>query len=436
MPDTLLANALKQAKTKPMSFAFVAKGAEGKLLVNKIKIPPKDTADAKKSLGGGTIFKGRCLFENDVMVFEVAKEPPGTLANLIKKLIKNDAALTMNVLVRVNPELAEGDETEGGEPPAVPEAPAAPVQPDAAAAEARYKDRLKALLPAVQKVAASHPQVAVQAKQAIGLGNNLVLAKNFAQANAQLDKVETLIKGASAASSAAPTPAAPPVPPAAPAPTAAPTPAAPPAPGAVPQHDEAARFSARLKALAPKMLDAAATNSPLAAQAKHKAAEAGNFFKAKDYQQANAALDQAEALIQQALAAPAKDQQPPAAGTDVAGVWIKASDLVIGQITQLQDVLRKSQDPDLLAIANQGVSGLIKDLQAGLRVGLTRFDQAQGDAKEKAKDKAESLVEDWQDTLASDRRIAMLDENPFGVKVSVKQTLDAALKDIVQQLNA
>ena len=56
-----LTNALKAAKTKPMSFAFVAKGSEGRLLVDKKKIPPKDVDAAKKECGGGTIYKGRCL---------------------------------------------------------------------------------------------------------------------------------------------------------------------------------------------------------------------------------------------------------------------------------------------------------------------------------------------------------------------------------------
>ena len=109
-----LTSALKIAKTKPMFFAFVAKGNEGRLLVDKKTIPAKDADAAKKACGGGTIYKGRCLMEQDTMVFEVPKEAPGNLAALVKKIIKSDAALMMDVVVRVNADLVEGEKGEAG----------------------------------------------------------------------------------------------------------------------------------------------------------------------------------------------------------------------------------------------------------------------------------------------------------------------------------
>jgi WD40 repeat protein len=53
MPDAELTTALKQAKSKKMFFALVPKGAEGKLIVAKKKILPKEIAEAKKEIGGG-----------------------------------------------------------------------------------------------------------------------------------------------------------------------------------------------------------------------------------------------------------------------------------------------------------------------------------------------------------------------------------------------
>jgi hypothetical protein len=66
--DSKLAASLKQAKTNPMFFVFVAKGNEGKLLVDKKKISPKDAGDAKKECGGGIIYKGRCRGEEGKMI--------------------------------------------------------------------------------------------------------------------------------------------------------------------------------------------------------------------------------------------------------------------------------------------------------------------------------------------------------------------------------
>src|SRR5262249_30784021 len=104
--DSKLVAALKQAKTTPMFFVFVAKGNEGKLLVDKKKISPKDAADAKKACGGGTIYKGRCQGEEGKLVFEIGKEAPGTLSALTKKIIKQTAGLTLDVEYRFAQDLA------------------------------------------------------------------------------------------------------------------------------------------------------------------------------------------------------------------------------------------------------------------------------------------------------------------------------------------
>jgi hypothetical protein len=53
MPDAELTTALKQAKSKKMFFTLVPKGAEGKLIVAKKKILPKEIAETKKEIGGG-----------------------------------------------------------------------------------------------------------------------------------------------------------------------------------------------------------------------------------------------------------------------------------------------------------------------------------------------------------------------------------------------
>ncbi len=112
--DAQLATALKTAKTRPQSFAFVAKGAaDGALLVSQAKVKPQDITDAKAKAGGGTVWNGRCFDENGTLIFEVAKEPPGTLAGAIRKVIARDAGLTLHVEVRVagGP---TGDETPQG----------------------------------------------------------------------------------------------------------------------------------------------------------------------------------------------------------------------------------------------------------------------------------------------------------------------------------
>src|SRR4051812_27283119 len=104
--DAKLATGLKQAKLAPMYFAFIAKGAnDGKLLVAKKKIGAKEINDAKEEVGGKQVFKGRCFGEGPKMIFEVPKEPPGSLAKQLKTIIQQDAGMTMLVETRLGADL-------------------------------------------------------------------------------------------------------------------------------------------------------------------------------------------------------------------------------------------------------------------------------------------------------------------------------------------
>ena len=132
--DTDLIAALKLAKGKEMFFAFVPKGAEGKLIVSKKRIPPKEIAEAKKEIGGGKPVLGKCIGPLGEMVFKVAKKMP-TLGAAIKKVAKRDSGLTVVPDVQVSTEVEEeeGAEAETPETAAPPAPPPPPPAPDAAA---------------------------------------------------------------------------------------------------------------------------------------------------------------------------------------------------------------------------------------------------------------------------------------------------------------
>lgn len=136
-PDKALFTGLKRAKSARMFFAAVVKGAtDGHLIVGKMKVKPAEIADAKKVLGGGKVFRGICLVEDGTHVFELRKEPPPTLAKLLKLCAKNQAALRIRAICRVA-QFAEdlGDEPDDdldstpAAPPVPPPASAAPQTP-------------------------------------------------------------------------------------------------------------------------------------------------------------------------------------------------------------------------------------------------------------------------------------------------------------------
>ncbi len=122
--DQDLVTGLKQAKSKRMYFAIVLKGgADGAMLVNKAKIPPKDIAEAKKKCGGSTVIKGAVFFEDGRYVFETGKEPPGTLPNAIKVIAKRDAGLAINPVCRKGTadDLADEETGDGEATPSTPQ---------------------------------------------------------------------------------------------------------------------------------------------------------------------------------------------------------------------------------------------------------------------------------------------------------------------------
>jgi hypothetical protein len=112
MAEPDLAAMLKMAKEKRMFFAFVVKGSDGKLIVSKSKIHPKQIEEAKKEVGGGTVLKGRCIGPLTGMVFQVVKEVSPALVATLKKVIKRDAGLTVHLEFQLAPD-AEAEHEEG-----------------------------------------------------------------------------------------------------------------------------------------------------------------------------------------------------------------------------------------------------------------------------------------------------------------------------------
>jgi hypothetical protein len=129
MAESDLTAAIKLAKAKPMHFVFLLKGTDGKLIVAKSKISPKEVAEARKELGGGTLVTGKCTGPLNNLVFQVAKAAPSTLAATLKKVIKSETGLTTAPDVQLAAD-ADAEEPEDG----VAAAPAKPAPPAASAA--------------------------------------------------------------------------------------------------------------------------------------------------------------------------------------------------------------------------------------------------------------------------------------------------------------
>ncbi len=194
--DTKLTAAIRQAKAAsveaPSSFAFVAKGSDdGALVVSKKKVSAPEVEAAKKACGGKTVFRGRCFGEDDNLVFELSKEPPGTLAKQLKSVISQSAGLTLKVVTRAAAGLEDegtGDDVEESASTAV-EAPGGTAEPDLSAVMRRLNNLSGAI-----KSALAGPNAA-QVKALFVQCNGAIQSRDVARASQCLDGLEQYCGG-------------------------------------------------------------------------------------------------------------------------------------------------------------------------------------------------------------------------------------------------
>jgi len=116
-------------------------------------------------------------------------------------------------------------------------------------------------------------------------------------------------------------------------------------------------------------------------------------------------------------------------------VWQEAKEAVDVQLGQLYDKLKREGIPVFVTAANQ-IEGVLASYRTGLIKALTEYDIASGDAKEKARANALQVVADYQARIPQDKHIIAADTNPFGVTVSARETLGAALAGLSKQLTS
>jgi hypothetical protein len=126
---------------------------------------------------------------------------------------------------------------------------------------------------------------------------------------------------------------------------------------------------------------------------------------------------------------------PPIAYVSVQGraLWQDARDVVNDQVSALQGYLRTLDDPDLRQIADHGLGALTKRLGTELVVALIEVDAAPGAAP--ARERAVSAVTGYRQFLQQDPLVRLLEENPFGVPVTIRATLGRALDQIERALS-
>lgn len=112
---------------------------------------------------------------------------------------------------------------------------------------------------------------------------------------------------------------------------------------------------------------------------------------------------------------------------DAARAWREASEAVDGQITELQALLRRSGDPELAAIAEYGLNAITGGFKVKLLAALRDVAAAGTQATPQQIARARQAAASFRAHLDREPRVQACDDNPFGIRMSIRGTLGPAL---------
>ena len=98
--------------------------------------------------------------------------------------------------------------------------------------------------------------------------------------------------------------------------------------------------------------------------------------------------------------------------------------------------MRASGDEELEGIAEFGLNGLTGDFRVPLMGAIHVINTANGDALKKAAANAHNILTGFRQHLNADKKVEACDENPFGVKVTIRETFGQGLDQLAQALSA
>jgi len=203
--------------------------------------------------------------------------------------------------------------------------------------------------------------------------------------------------------------------------------------------DPSALFNHRLAALVPEIKSVAGT--PSGDEAKLKASEAGVFARKKEFAQANALLDQAEAALKGSAASKAKSPSvtgaPPGRAAGLVEKrkflierWQRIPPEVHANLKGLQEAIeREMPDEDAgvwIELAEEYLDEFFNEMKDAIDDDINS-----GDAQYK---KAVSKIQTFRASIAKEPLIQHLKANTLKVNVPVEATLLNALAEVEQAL--
>jgi hypothetical protein len=437
--DKELYDALKRAKTSRMFAVVIARGSsDGKLIMGKSKVKPTDVSGAKKEAGGGTVFRAMVHFEAGIYVFELKKEPPQTLAQLIRKLAKQQAGLLIRVICRTGANLEDlgeepgESEEDGDSPQPIGTAPAPPSGPSpngqGGGLGAEYRKKVSLLTPLAKKALIEKRVDTALVSRLLQAAQSAAAEGNFAKGLEELKSLEQALSQTLDEPGESETPEE-----------------------ELSEEQEKVQFDERLKAVGADLLVHLRSNPDDRAELGDLLREARDAGNDGAFDTGHALLDRLERIVEAGMRAArekeTKEQIPEGAGStdaldpdrieEVVTAWVEARDTAVRGATALAASLRSSIYDELHPIAAV-VDDLVDEFPEGLDDCLEDLRsatlEADGPRIKQFKSRSKAQIKSCLDYLnANGNVIAACEEHPLGgPPVAIVAPLKQSLRQILE----
>lgn len=206
------------------------------------------------------------------------------------------------------------------------------------------------------------------------------------------------------------------------------------APGTPGDRESLAATRAALAALLPRLKDLLAALPDQAAEIRLRAAQATAAVKAADTAGAAAHIAWLSALRAPAPSADPRAAAPAKSWRDAYAAWQDAKDTIDGQLNALSAHLRRTNDKEMIAIADHGLLRMTNDCFVPARAAFMDFGMARPADRPKLAREAMRRAAALRSQIEADERVAVCEDNPFGVAVTIRKSLIGALDGIVATL--
>lgn len=305
----------------------------------------------------------------------------------------------------------------GGTPPtsssgtAPPPAPPLPPQDNGMQI---FSARLKAIKPDLDDFVASGEKDAAAVKDLAGDLPTIIKDKDFAKGNATLDQIEQLMDAADQAKIPRP-----PLP-----------------PNSKPVTSPDRKLAASLRYLGPDITQALKAYPDRKAEIDKLKMAVDLCLKTGKFDEGEQLIGRLDELLKTLGAVDpekaAEFREPWALAKEV---WEEAVAEVRDQMNELQNLLVGAEDEDLPQIGEFGLNAVTQSHLVPLRAALMELDATGADRLKTAAKRVQNLVVAFRKHIETSPKVQACEENPFGVNVSIRATLEPGFTALENGLN-